>query len=161
MPNVFHMHTSIPSDPDIGWKECLFWWVPVDDHKHRQFRVNLVPVTGEAATKYLERQESIKTKADLPHAELAEAILEGKLWLDDVDPARTDLVRLQDDIAQIGQGRIANREAERFGRADIGVILIRKLWCRELQALADGRPLKQWRRPLGLRPKNWHPAADA
>jgi 5,5'-dehydrodivanillate O-demethylase len=155
------MHTSIPSDPDIGWKECLFWWVPVDDENHRQFRINLVPVTGEAATMYLERQKSIKTKANLPHAELAEAILAGKLRLEDIDPARTDLVRLQDDIAQIGQGRIANREAERLGRADVGVILIRKIWTRELQALSDGRPLKQWRRPAGLRPKNWHPAEDA
>jgi hypothetical protein len=34
---------------------------------------------------------------------------------------------------------------EHMGRMDIGVLLIRKLWLRELRALASGRPLTQWR----------------
>jgi 5,5'-dehydrodivanillate O-demethylase len=155
MPNVFHMHTSIPSDPEIEWKESLFWWVPIDDEAHRQFRVNLVPVKGEAADRYKDRQAALRAKIDLPHSELAEKILKGNLSLDQVDAARTDIVRLQDDIAQIGQGRIVDRERERLGRADAGVIMIRRLWARELQALADGRPLKEWRRPKGLRCENW------
>ena len=27
------------------------------------------------------------------------------------------------------------------------IILLRKIWSRELEALAEGRPLTQWRRP--------------
>jgi hypothetical protein len=50
-------------------------------------------------------------------------------------------------IAQMGQGAIADRENDHLGKSDVGVILIRKLWREELQALADGKPLRQWRRP--------------
>jgi 5,5'-dehydrodivanillate O-demethylase len=155
MPNIFHMHTSIPSDPEIGWKESLIWWVPIDDENHRQFRVNLVPVSGQTAEIYLKRQPSLRSKIDMPHADVAEEILAGKLRLVDVDSNRTDRVRLEDDIAQIGQGRIADRVHERLGRADVGVILIRKLWLRELLAQEQGRPLTQWRRSPELRPMNW------
>ena len=30
------------------------------------------------------------------------------------------------------------------------MILLRKMWTRELRALAEGRPLKQWKRPDDL-----------
>ena len=33
-----------------------------------------------------------------------------------------------------------------LGRSDAGVILMRKLWQEELQALADGRPIRRWDR---------------
>ena len=32
-----------------------------------------------------------------------------------------------------------------LGQSDVGVALIRKLWARELKALAKGKPLKDWR----------------
>ena len=51
---------------------------------------------------------------------------------------------VQDYVAQVGQGAIADRAHERLGRSDVGVILLRQIWARELQALAEGRPLKQW-----------------
>jgi 5,5'-dehydrodivanillate O-demethylase len=53
-------------------------------------------------------------------------------------PKRCDLVRLQDDIAQIGQGRIADRSKDRPVLPMSGVIALRKLWQRELQAFAQG-----------------------
>jgi 5,5'-dehydrodivanillate O-demethylase len=55
-------------------------------------------------------------------------------------------VTIQDHVAQQGQGVIADRDRERLGRSDVAVILLRKLWARELQALAEGRPLKEWTR---------------
>ena len=67
--------------------------------------------------------------------------------VEDVDRTRVDLVRLQDDVAQVGQGVVADRSRERLGRADAGIIAIRRVWTRELRALAEGRPLKQWRVP--------------
>ena len=51
-----------------------------------------------------------------------------------------------------GQGVIVDRTAERLGRSDAAVILLRKIWARELQALAEGRPLKEWQRPERLVP---------
>jgi len=48
----------------------------------------------------------------------------------------------------MGLGPIADQAPqERLGRSDAGVILMRKLWQEELQALADGRPLRRWNRP--------------
>jgi 5,5'-dehydrodivanillate O-demethylase len=47
----------------------------------------------------------------------------------------------------MGQGPIADRENDHLGQSDVGVILIRKLWREELRALANGKPLRQWRRP--------------
>ena len=72
----------------------------------------------------------------------------GELCPDDLYPYgdRTSLVNAQDWISQVGQGAIADRTSERLGRTDAGLILFRKLWLRELRALAEGRPLKAWTR---------------
>jgi hypothetical protein len=86
---------------------------------------------------------------------VCDRILLGEVQLSDVDPARVDLVRLQDDIAQIGQGRIADRERERLGRGDVGVIAIRKLWHRELTALERAAPRTAWRRTTDIVPSAW------
>ena len=48
MPNTYNL-TALPTDPDIGWQESLFWWVPVDDERHIQFSIHRVPVTGAVA----------------------------------------------------------------------------------------------------------------
>jgi hypothetical protein len=48
---------------------------------------------------------------------------------------------------QAGQGRIADREHERLGRSDTAIILWRKILARELRAVAEGRPGKNWARP--------------
>jgi 5,5'-dehydrodivanillate O-demethylase len=154
MPNIFHM-TALPTDPEIGWQESLFWWVPVDDEQHVQFSLHRVPVKGDAVGRVHERRLARRARIDVAHQAAAERILAGELRLADVDRVHVDLVRLQDDVAQVGQGRIADRERERLGRADTGVIAIRKLWLRELRALAEGRPLARWTRPPGLGPRAW------
>ena len=63
---------------------------------------------------------------------------------DEIDPESTDYVRLQDHVAQIGQGRIPDHDSDVLGQGDVGVALIRKLWARELEALAKGKALKDW-----------------
>ncbi|MCH7778832.1 MAG: hypothetical protein IH878_20205, partial [Gemmatimonadetes bacterium] len=62
-----------------------------------------------------------------------------------------------DLTTMVGQGVIADRANDRLGRSDAGVILVRKMWERELRALAEGRPLKQWARPVGLEMTEWSP----
>jgi hypothetical protein len=93
--------------------------------------------------------------ADLAHQELCERILAGELLLREVDAERVDLVRLQDDIAQVGQGRIADRTRERLGRGDVGVIAIRKIWQRELRARERGDAPTAWHRPPEIVPSAW------
>jgi 5,5'-dehydrodivanillate O-demethylase len=154
MPNVFYM-TALPTDSEVGWQESLFWWVPIDDVTHMQFSLHRVAVAGEAARAVEERHQQRRAAIDLPHQRVCDDILRGRRALRDVDTARVDLVRLQDDIAQVGQGRIADRAIERTGRADTGVVAIRLLWNRELSAQADGRPLKDWTRNPSIAPKAW------
>ena len=86
-----------------------------------------------------------KAKRTIPKEQLAADILAGKIHIEDVDPSSTDMIRLQDDVAQIGQGIIADHANERLGRTDAGVIKIRQLWTRELRALDEGQPLTDWR----------------
>ena len=45
---------------------------------------------------------------------------------------------------QAGQGPIADRSNERLGRSDLAIILWRKILERELRAMEEGRPLKEW-----------------
>jgi 5,5'-dehydrodivanillate O-demethylase len=153
MPNVFH-HTNFPRVPElVSHSEFLTFWVPIDDESHYQFSVSVVRLKGDVADRYVELRDQMLAKRDLSHQDLAEFVLAGELRLADIDLERTDAVRLQDDVVQVGQGRVADRHHERLGRSDRGVIMIRKLWLRELRALAEGRPLKRWSyNPKSLRP---------
>jgi 5,5'-dehydrodivanillate O-demethylase len=154
MPNIFYM-LALPTDEAIGWQESLFWWVPIDDGQHMQFSLHRVPAQGEAASRIAERRLRRRTEIDLAHQAVCRQILGGMLRLKDVDPKRVDLVRLQDDIAQVGQGRIAQRKSERLGTADIGVAAVRRLWRREVTAMHKGEPLKFWERGRDLIPTAW------
>jgi 5,5'-dehydrodivanillate O-demethylase len=64
--------------------------------------------------------------------------------------ARPDLVNIQDCVAQMGQPTPDEGPYEHLGRSDRGVILFRRIWMRELEALRDGTPLKAWRIPQAL-----------
>lgn len=54
------------------------------------------------------------------------------------------LVEIEDLLAQGGQGSIADRHAERLGRTDAGVVRLRRLFARELHAVAQGLPTTRW-----------------
>jgi 5,5'-dehydrodivanillate O-demethylase len=143
MPTSLRLKVA-PRTPESGWRDMLLWQVPVDDEHHLSCFTVLAQVTGEAAARYREQQDWLV--AGTADFDLAEAVLAGKLHIDDVE-ARTNLINLQDFVAQRGQGVIADREHERLGRSDAAIILLRQIWSRELRALAAGRPLKQWRTP--------------
>ena len=70
---------------------------------------------------YRNWRELIRPKTiDIDHNRLSEDMLAGRLGMDDIDAERVDTIRLQDDIAQIGQGRIVDRSFERLGRGGGG-----------------------------------------
>ena len=143
MPNTCHI-TALPNDTSTApYREFLAWWVPVDDESHIQFTVYAIRVAPADAERYVEMRDVRLANRSIPKEVLAQAILEGRMRLDDVVHETTDMVRLQDDIAQIGQGH-PDRRNDRLGRSDATVIMRRKLWRRELQAFAEGRPLTEW-----------------
>jgi 5,5'-dehydrodivanillate O-demethylase len=61
------------------------------------------------------------------------------------------LTNLQDYAVLASLGAPSTRNfTETFGRTDASIALMRRVFLRELKALAEGRPLKDWQRPAFL-----------
>lgn len=157
MPNMYYMF-AFPRDPKLTWTKSLFFWVPIDDEHHISYIVRRLPLSGDAAREYSERKAARKEARDLRHTDMAKLVLTGQIQREAVDSTRIDLPRFQDEVAQVGQGAIADREHERLGHSDVGIILLRKIWNRELRAFDEGKPLTQWHRPAGMTPPPPHEA---
>jgi 5,5'-dehydrodivanillate O-demethylase len=141
MPTLLYIKQGPRSPEEKGWRDFLNWRVPIDDESNRGFSVTLARLSGDAAKRFIEQQEARMEKD--PALEIGEAVLAGKVHVDDI----TDLqlaVNVQDYVAQRGQGVISDRAGERLGRSDAGVILLRKLYAREMKTLAEGKKLKRW-----------------
>jgi 5,5'-dehydrodivanillate O-demethylase len=122
------------------------WDVPLDDKRSLEFRLRRLPLSGAAAESYRARRAAAQP-VKVSVAQMGEAVLSGKMNFQDLDKFFQDkiaLVHTQDYVAQVGQGSIADRSEEHLGRSDVGIILFRRIWQRELTALAEGRPLKKW-----------------
>jgi 5,5'-dehydrodivanillate O-demethylase len=143
MPNINFINGQVV-DPVIKRADVMVFKVPVDDENHIHFEVRAIPLTGDRGRAWIEERRRLRDQAERDRPELVRAVLSGKLRLDDIDPGRVDFVMLEDEVAQAGQGAIAVRANEHLGRSDRGVFLLRKIWQREIQNLAEGRPLKQW-----------------
>ena len=153
MPNITDFR--LPSiDPAIPHQDRLHWSVAVDDENSAIFRLRLSRISGEAAARYREKQAAASGPRNGPTvAELGEKIIAGRSNLRDLGQLTDDTVVIsnaQDYVAQIGQGRMADRRHEHLGRSDLGIILLRKIFEREVRAFAEGRELKKWSRPAAL-----------
>jgi hypothetical protein len=127
---------------------------------HIQFSIHRVPVAGEAAARVHARRQARRKEIDIAHQDACDLVLSGRARLEDFDAGRVDLVRLQDDVAQLGQGVVADRIAENLGRADVGITAIRRLWRREMGNLAAGRPLKAWQKSEAIKVRAWKIAGN-
>ena len=137
MPNKQHLKITFTD------MESLIWKVPVDDESMVHFTISII--RGEdSIQRYRQAQAERQRKPQLDPFELAKQVLAGRLHHDDVDPMTTEMIWFQDDVVLLAQGVIADRDEEMLGASDIPTILLRKLWEREMRALAKGRPLKQW-----------------
>jgi 5,5'-dehydrodivanillate O-demethylase len=149
MPNVYAFRNPSP-EPECAWEDRMQWDVPLDDEHSLEFRLRRLPLSSEAAAKYRAHRTASANEDKISVAQMGDAVLSGKLSFQDLDNFFKDkisLVHTQDYVAQVGQGSRADRGEEHLGRSDVGVILFRKIWERELRALAEGRPLKKWLLP--------------
>ena len=148
------------ADPDLGvWTEHFGWKLPVDDVRGVHFLLFAAHVPAGNMAEYKRRREAKRVELErktankqrLSAADATDAILAGKLRVDDlgpddVDPPGLGLIMVQDWIIQKGQGVIhTKRKEERLASSDATVVINRKLLRRELRALAEGQPLKEWR----------------
>jgi len=130
-----------------GWPEITFHFTPVDDENHLWLITSHVPVTGKDAEAYKAKRAEYERSvaAARPVMDVVHDLWAGKLRFGDV--SHPDLAIVQDIAVQAGQGRIEDRDNERLGRSDAGIILWRKILTRELRAIAEGRPGKRWKTP--------------
>ena len=144
MPNLMHNLKPRRNDEETGWRDDMSWRVPIDDTHHSSFNVKLV---HRSAAEGLTMDNAAFYEKRAREAALGEAILAGTLTHAELKEERgIAITAAQDHVFQVGQGAIPDRTQDRLGGADGGVILLRRIWERELKALAEGRPLKQWRR---------------
>ena len=144
-----------PEDPPQGWRDTIRWTVPIDDEHHRDISVYLGDATDDEAREYLARRQEVLSQLEqIPEDELVQAVLDGRMTIEELAEYRIPGGKAQDSVARLGQGVIANRREERLGYSDRSLILYRKLWLREMRALAEGQPLKEWRCPEELL-ANW------
>ncbi|HKT16160.1 MAG TPA: Rieske 2Fe-2S domain-containing protein [Allosphingosinicella sp.] len=136
MPNQCFLAHALRTarDDKPFWFKALFWYVPIDDESHLHVLIMVYH------TKRRERP------AATPVHEEIEAILSGRKSWEDV-AKHPNLIRIQDGVAIVGQGKIVDRSRERLGTSDVAVGVLRRLWRRELKLLAAGKPVTQFGTP--------------
>ena len=128
-----------------SFRETYIIHTPIDDENHLFIATQIVPGDAAATARYAQDFAHVQARraAAIPTVDAAAHIMRGQCTLKDfLDHPM--LVEIEDMIAQAGQGAIADRHHEKLGRSDAGVVMLRRLMARELQALAQGRPTKAW-----------------
>jgi 5,5'-dehydrodivanillate O-demethylase oxygenase subunit len=152
MPNMNHLRHPLrikgPVAKELkeGSVDRFLWRVPIDNDRCLGLGVDIVHLEGEdAKKKFLE--VSSEVEPDGPsHVELGERVLHGQAKIKNLTGADNyELTRIEDYVAQVGQGAIADQSNFHLGRNDIVLILFRKIWERELRALSEGHPTKKWK----------------
>jgi hypothetical protein len=146
MPNICELRPNLQ-----GGRPGMQWGVPIDDQSHWNFHLRAGRTPEEAAALHQDPGEEDPTVRALIAAQ-TEAVLAGRLTIEEAmaTQGRRANIIIQDNVAQAGQmdpTLLLDPHAEHLGREDVGFIMIRSLWLRELRALAAGRPLKVWRHP--------------
>lgn len=140
-PNNNHVVVPglFPGDP---WIDFVIWMVPAGDERATRFTLYAFkPETDEQKSKFLGQFEKYgQYNADEHYYEL----FHHRKGPDEADVI--GLISAQDYIAQRGQGVIADRDLEMLGKSDLGVMTLRRLFWRELEAIRNGTPTKKWRK---------------
>ena len=130
------------------WDTKAVWTVPIDDHTNASFDVSLTPLEGEEARAYAASRAGQEVEAE-NRWDLAEKILAGEMTLEDLpnEMSAYTSFTIEDYVTQVGQGSLAARGAELLTPSDTRIVMLRRLWLREVTALLEGKPLTDWQMP--------------
>ena len=121
--------------------------MPIDDERCVAFDVNLVPgLSGEEGERFRTARRELQEEDPEAPLRFAEDVLAGRARVEDMDSAfgTYKTFWIEDYVTLVGQGAIPDRARERLGSTDQWMMVKRQLWQRELKALAEGQPLKDW-----------------
>jgi len=152
MPNMNHLRHPLrikgPVAKEIGEGSVdrFLWRVPIENDRCLGLGVDIVHLASKEAKKQFLELSSEAGIEGPSHVELGEKVLRGKAKIKNLTGADNyELTRIEDYVAQVGQGAMPEANNFHLGRNDAVVILFRKIWDRELRALAEGQPTKEWR----------------
>jgi 5,5'-dehydrodivanillate O-demethylase len=131
------------------WDTKVVWTVPVNDTTHAAFDVTHTPLLGDEALAYAQsRKEQQEREAEI-RWDLADKVMAGEMTLEDLpdDMGGYTSFTIEDYTTQVGQGTIAERGPELMAPSDEGPLFHRRLWLQEVNAMAEGRPLTEWKLP--------------
>jgi 5,5'-dehydrodivanillate O-demethylase len=113
--------------------------VPIDDTKTMRFTLYALPAMDAA------RAQEIIKEYDLDYDPIASY---DELFYQGVISGVHEQGRIsaQDYVAVRGQGVICDRSEENLSASDAGVIFLRRVFLRELDAIRAARPTKSWAR---------------
>jgi 5,5'-dehydrodivanillate O-demethylase len=144
------VHISHHGMPNVTYnlqreRHRFSWKVPLDDDAYLNFQANIMSLPpGEEAEIYRQRHAARSGSRGSSFREVSDAVLRGDLTIEEIED-RSNMNWIQDYVTQVGQGHPRDYfQTELLGRSDVGTILFRKLWEREIKALLDGRALKKW-----------------
>ncbi len=139
-PNNNHIVTPGRAK-DSPWVHRGVWNVPVDDTHTMKIGVYAIP--SEGAEKDKATLDHFAKYGDYNPADYHDELFNEKKWPE--DPS-LQLTPAQDYVAMMGQGAIADRAHERLGKSDAGIVLLRRLFWREIERLKANEATKGWRR---------------
>jgi 5,5'-dehydrodivanillate O-demethylase len=134
-PNNNHIVVPGPNRND-PWPHVSVWAVPVDDTHTMRFRLCSLHEDNPANRAFIEASQQFDP------SQHADRLFRGDLT------GITDqaLISAQDYVAVRGQGEIVDRTHENLSSSDLGVVFLRRIFLRELEAIQRGEPTKRWAR---------------
>jgi 5,5'-dehydrodivanillate O-demethylase oxygenase subunit len=136
-PNNNHIVSPGPQKGD-PWLDTVVWAVPADDTHTMRFTVNVVPKTNDEET---DRRIAWDRTRTFNPADHYDALFNRH---EVPDAGASQLISTQDYVAVRGQGEIFDRTQEWLGDSDAGIVLLRRIFFRELEAIRAGLPTKRW-----------------
>jgi 5,5'-dehydrodivanillate O-demethylase len=118
------------------WADVSVWAVPVDDERTARFRLYSTQERDPTKLKVLEESQRYDS------SQHAAALFSGDLS----GLAEQALISAQDYVAMRGQGVVVDRSQENLSSSDLGIVFLRRIFMRELEAIRNGQPTKSWTR---------------
>jgi hypothetical protein len=115
----------------------------VDDETTLRFRVYSFPAEAGEQARRMAADQGTYDPTDHREALFSLHDAKSRKALDAHD---LQFFTAQDYVAIRGQGRVADRVNENLSVSDAGVLFLRRVFMREMEAIRDGRPTKQWGR---------------
>jgi len=137
-PNYNHIVTP-GRTKQSPWVHRGVWNVPVDDGSTLKMGVYAIPSQGPEID--AETLAHFDKYAGYNPADHHEALFDRREYPE--DPS-LQLTPAQDYVAIRGQGVTVDRRREYLGASDAGIVLLRKIFWREMDSMREGRAPKSW-----------------